>query len=72
MPYPGAPLDVDAQIVARPTENKSDLALLSLKGELASMGVLDSDEGLRKGDLDALSELWGKLKALGARAERNG
>lgn len=51
---------------------KSDLALMSLKGELASMGVLDTDEGLRKGDLEALSELWGKLKSLGARAQRNG
>ena len=72
MPYPGAPLNSDAQIVARPQDSNSDLALLSLKGELASMGVLDSDEGLRRGDLEALSALWSKLRSLGRRAQKNG
>lgn len=47
-------------------------ALLTLKGEIDSMGVLEGDEGLREGDLEALSDLWGKLKSLGERARRRG
>lgn len=72
VPYPGGPLDSDAQIVARPQGSLPETALLSLKGELASMGVLDTDEGLRSGDLEALSALWTKLRSLGERAQKNG
>jgi proline dehydrogenase len=74
VPYPGGPLDSDAKVVARPVGDvaEDNIALLSLKGDLTSMGVLETDEGLRKGDLEALSALWVKLRSLGQRAQRNG
>jgi len=36
------------------------------------MGLLVSDEGLRKGDLEELGVLWGKLRSLGQVAKDNG
>lgn len=36
------------------------------------MGVLESDQGLVEGDLEALGELWTKLKDLGAFAKKKG
>lgn len=47
-------------------------ALATLGGGVEGMGVLDADEGLRQGDLEALEVLWGKLKNLGERAKKNG
>lgn len=46
--------------------------LLSLKGEMSDMGLLEMDEGLRKGDLEELGLLWGKLRSLGQVAKDNG
>ncbi len=43
-------------------------SLVSLKG----MGVLEGDEGLRQGDMEALEQLWGQLKTLGERTRKNG
>ena len=48
------------------------LGVMNLKGDLASMGVLDSDEGIRREDLEELAVLWTKLKSLGERARKNG
>lgn len=45
---------------------------MSLKGAVPEMGVLESDQGLHEGDLEALGELWGKLKALGKFAKTKG
>ena len=45
---------------------------MTLKGEVEAMGVLEGDEGLREGDLQALATLWGTLKDLGERARKNG
>jgi proline dehydrogenase len=72
VPYPGTPLDSDASVVARDLINSSDEKLLSLKGEMTEMGLLASDEGLRKGDLEELGLLWGKLRKLGQVAKDNG
>jgi len=46
--------------------------LLSLKGEMSDMGLLEMDEGLRKGDLEELSLLWRRLRSLGQVAKDNG
>lgn len=46
--------------------------LLSLKGEMSEMGLLEMDEGLLKGDLEELGLLWGKLRSLGQVAKDNG
>jgi proline dehydrogenase len=72
VPYPGTPLDSDASVVARDILTSSDEKLLSLKGEMSDMGLLASDEGLRKGDLEELGLLWGKLRKLGQVAKDNG
>jgi len=72
VPYPGTPLDSDASVVARDLITSSDEKLLSLKGEMIDMGLLASDEGLRKGDLEELGLLWGKLRKLGQVAKNNG
>lgn len=74
VPYPGTPLSSDATIVARDLVQQSSPAdtLLALKGEVSDMGLLSSDEGLRKGDLEELSVLWGKLRSLGHVARDNG
>lgn len=73
VPYPGTPIDGDASIVARDmiTPSNPD-TLLALKGAVDDMGLLDSDDGLRKGDLEELGVLWGKLKSLGRVAQDNG
>ncbi len=69
VPYPGAPVSSDKRVVA----GEGILAaLLTLKGGVEGMGVLDSDEGLREGDLEALEVLWGNLKVLGERAKKIG
>jgi hypothetical protein len=74
VPYPGAPQTTDAAILARDLiaglDNPRDP--FSLKGELQSMGVLSSDEGLREGDLEELDILWGKLRHLSRVAKENG
>lgn len=73
VPYPGTPLDADAAIVARDMIKASDPeTLFSLKGEVNEMGLLTSDEGLKKGDLEELGVLWGKLRSLGRVAQDNG
>ncbi|WWD02472.1 hypothetical protein V865_000512 [Kwoniella europaea PYCC6329] len=72
VPYPGTPQSTDARIVARDPSMGDGKELLSLNGVLGSMGVLDTDEGLRKGDLEELSNLWGKLKKIGQVAKDNG
>jgi len=72
VPYPGTPLTSDASVVARDLFTSSDEKLLSLKGEMNDMGLLVSDEGLRKGDLEELGVLWGKLRSLGQVAKDNG
>lgn len=36
------------------------------------MGVLETDKGLAQGDLEELSELWGKLRNIGEHAKKNG
>lgn len=73
VPYPGTPLDGDATIVARDIiQPSSPETLFSLKGEVSDMGLLTSDEGLRKGDLEELGVLWGKLRSLGGIARDNG
>lgn len=73
VPYPGTPLDGDATIVARDLVQQSNPeTLFSLKGEVADLGLLASDEGLRKGDLEELGVLWGKLRSLGSIARDNG
>lgn len=59
-------------MVARDLLTSSDEKLLSLKGEMTDMGLLASDEGLRKGDLEELGALWGKLRSLGQVAKDNG
>ncbi|KIR34069.1 hypothetical protein I352_03302 [Cryptococcus deuterogattii MMRL2647] len=71
IPYPGAPTDDDFKIVANKSEC-DDEPFLSLKGEVPAMGVLKTDEGLRKGDLEALRSLWNKLRSLGERAKKQG
>lgn len=71
IPYPGAPTDDDFKIVANKSEC-DDEPFLSLKGEVPAMGVLKTDEGLRKGDLEALRSLWNKLRILGERAKKQG
>ncbi|ORY35407.1 FAD-linked oxidoreductase-like protein [Naematelia encephala] len=70
VPYPGKPIEADGRVVARksPAEER---VLLALKGEIPEMGVLDADEGLRPGDLEALSALWGKLRHIADVAKRN-
>jgi proline dehydrogenase len=68
--YPGAPQATDAQVVARANANPN--FLYSLKGEISEMGVLSTDEGIRQGDLEELSQLWSKLKDLGAHASEKG
>ena len=70
MAYPGTPLSSDAQVVAR--DQSDQRYLLSLKGALPEMGILESDEGLREGDVKELSQLWGKLRDLGAYAKKQG
>lgn len=73
VPYPGTPLSGDATIVARDlVKPSSPETLFALGGEVADMGLLASDEGLRKGDLEELSLLWGKLRSLGNVARDNG
>lgn len=72
MPYPGTPQSSDARIIARDPSMGDGHELLSLNGVLGSMGVLDTDEGLRKGDLEELSNLWGKLRKIGQVAKDNG
>ncbi|WWC71689.1 uncharacterized protein I206_105647 [Kwoniella pini CBS 10737] len=72
VPYPGTPQSTDARIVARDPSMGDGKELLSLNGVLGSMGVLNTDEGLRKGDLEELSNLWGKLKKIGQAAKDNG
>jgi proline dehydrogenase len=73
VPYPGTPLDADAIIVARDMVKPSDPeTLFALRGEVNEMGLLASDEGLRKGDLEELGVLWGKLRGLGRVAQENG
>jgi hypothetical protein len=47
-------------------------SLFALKGEMAEMGLLAEDEGLRRGDLEELGVLWGKLRSLGKVAQDNG
>ena len=69
MPYPGAPLSSDQRVMSGTAD---DRALMTLKGALESMGVLETDEGLREGDLEELAVLWDKLKSLGERAKQNG
>ncbi|KIR29252.1 hypothetical protein CNBG_9289 [Cryptococcus deuterogattii R265] len=71
IPYPGAPTDDDFKIVANKSEC-DDEPFLSLKGEVPAMGVLKTDEGLRKGDLEALRSLWNKLRSLSERAKKQG
>lgn len=73
VPYPGTPADADATIVARDmVAPSSPDTLIALKGEVRDMGLLEGDEGLRKGDLEELGVLWGKLKSLGRVAQDNG
>jgi len=72
VPYPGTPQSSDARIIARDPSMGDGHELLSLNGVLGSMGVLDTDEGLRKGDLEELSNLWGKLRKIGQVAKDNG
>ncbi len=47
-------------------------SLVTLKGRVEGMGVLEGDEGLRQGDMEALEQLWGQLKTLGERTRKNG
>ena len=47
-------------------------ALGTLKGGVDGMGVLEHDEGLREGDLEALKVLWGKVKSIGEKARKRG
>lgn len=68
--YPGAPQATDAQVVARAKANPN--FLYSLRGEISEMGVLSTDEGIKQGDLEELSQLWSKLKDLGAHASEKG
>ncbi|KAK8854911.1 hypothetical protein IAR55_003650 [Kwoniella newhampshirensis] len=73
IPYPGTPQTSDAQVVAR---DQSPLVgngqeLLFLRGAVKEMGVLETDEGLREGDLEQLHELWSKVKRIGQRAKDN-
>ncbi|KAI9637293.1 FAD-linked oxidoreductase-like protein [Dioszegia hungarica] len=68
--YPGTPLSSDAQVIARETGDTR--YLLSLKGGVEGMGILESDEGLQDGDLEELGVLWGKLRDLGAFAKKKG
>jgi proline dehydrogenase len=73
VPYPGTPLSGDATIVARDlVQSSSPDTLFALRGEVSDMGLLSSDEGLRKGDLEDLGVLWGKLRSLGIVARDNG
>ncbi|WRT68256.1 uncharacterized protein IL334_005232 [Kwoniella shivajii] len=72
VPYPGTPQSSDVRILAREPSMGEGKELLSLNGVLGSMGVKDTDEGLRKGDLEELSNLWGKLKKIGQVAKDNG
>ncbi|TYJ52758.1 hypothetical protein B9479_006608 [Cryptococcus floricola] len=76
VPYPGTPQSADAQIVARSSMAGErglgkGLELLALGGKLDEMGVLESDHGLREGDMEELNELWGKLKIIGNKAKEN-
>jgi proline dehydrogenase len=73
VPYPGAPISADRQILAPGSiKSKSLDSIIRLKGAVDNMGVLQSDEGIREGDLEALQDLWTKLKSLGERAKKNG
>lgn len=73
VPYPGTPLSGDATIVARDLlEPSNPETLFALRGDVSDMGLLSTDEGLRKGDLEELSVLWGKLRSLGHLAKDNG
>lgn len=73
VPYPGTPLSSDVTIVTRDLiEQSNPDTLLALRGEVSDMGLLASDEGLRKGDLEELGILWGKLRSLGHVARDNG
>lgn len=67
--YPGTPQLADKQVVAR---DGPEGYLLALKGAVAEMGVLETDKGLQKGDLQELGELWGKLRNLAAHARDKG
>ncbi|WVQ74810.1 hypothetical protein IAR50_004416 [Cryptococcus sp. DSM 104548] len=76
VPYPGTPQSADAQIVARASMAGErglgkGLELLGLGGRLDEMGVLESDHGLKEGDMEELNELWGKLKVIGDKAKEN-
>jgi hypothetical protein len=59
-------------VLARDSKETDLGTLLSLKGGMTEMGLLEMDEGLRKGDLEELSVLWGKLRSLGQVAKDNG
>nr|ODN86359.1 proline dehydrogenase [Cryptococcus depauperatus CBS 7841] len=72
VPYPGTPETSDERIVARSQDLGPGTELLSLQDKLDEMGVLDSDEGLREGDIEELRELWCRLKMISQKAKDNG
>ncbi|WWD18940.1 hypothetical protein CI109_103396 [Kwoniella shandongensis] len=71
VPYPGTPQSTDARVVARDASFGSGKELFSLKGAVDAMGVLDSDEGTKEGDLEQLQDLWQKVKVIGQTAKDN-
>ncbi|OCF37810.1 hypothetical protein I316_00034 [Kwoniella heveanensis BCC8398] len=72
VPYPGTPQSEDTKIVARMPDSADGKELLKLSGMLTNMGVLETDEGLRAGDMEELAKLWDKLKVIGNKARENG
>ncbi|KAK4687508.1 proline dehydrogenase, partial [Tremellales sp. Uapishka_1] len=72
VPYPGTPQSSDIGILSRSDASNDGQELLALGGPEDSVGVLASDEGLRKGDLDELKEGYRRVRSLAFKARANG
>lgn len=68
VPYPGTSTSGDAQVVnSSHPENES--SLMALKGRIEGDGVLEHEEGIKRGDLVRLKVLHDDLRRLIRRAE---
>ncbi|KAJ9101213.1 hypothetical protein QFC21_003432 [Naganishia friedmannii] len=70
--FPGSPIDVDAQVLARPLAHESS-SLFNMPTDTACRGgILAGEENLRHGDMELLRGIWQILLKIGQTAKQSG
>lgn len=69
--YPGTPTSLDLQVLDRPACYDGRTLEMLPKSAAGVGGVLDGEEGIRRGDLDELRKLAGVLRDIARKAEEH-